>query len=182
MKSSMFAVATVLLCSAAATAADYPAAQSPAIADGTGYVEIPGARVAIDPAHTYKTIIDGQSAAAKPTELLPALKRASLLLNALTVGHVGKARQKLVIVFHGTAVDGLLRNDGYHKKFGVDNPNLKVVKELADAGTILYVCGQHMAGLKLGIEELAPEIKLATAASLVLVTYQNDGYAVLPDK
>jgi len=182
MKSSQIAMTTLVLYSAVAAAADYPAAQSPSVADGTGYVEIPGAKVAIDPAHTYKTIIDGQSAAAKPTELLPALKRASLLLNALTVGHVGKARQKLVIVFHGPAVDGLLKNEGYHKQFGVDNPNLKVVKELSDAGAVLYVCGQHMAGHKLGIEELAPEIKLATAASLVLVTYQNDGYAVLPDK
>ena len=145
-------------------------------------MEIPGAKVAIDPAHAYKTIIDGQSGAAKPTELLPALNRASLLLNALTVGHVAKARQKIVIVFHGAAVDGLLKNDGFRKKYGVDNPNLKVVTELADAGAVLYVCGQYMAGRKLGIEELAPGIQLATAASLVLITYQNDGYAVLPDK
>jgi intracellular sulfur oxidation DsrE/DsrF family protein len=181
MKCSVLAVAMALLCPVAAFA-DYPAPQSPSIADGTGYVEISGAKVAIDPTHTYKTIIDGQSAAAKPNELLPALSRASLLLNALTVGHVGKDRQKVVLVFHGPAVDGLLKNDGYRKKFGSDNPNLKVIKELADAGAILFVCGQAMAGRKLGMEELTPEIKLATAASLVLITYQNDGYAVLPDK
>jgi intracellular sulfur oxidation DsrE/DsrF family protein len=182
MKKSSWTAALVALCSGAAVAADYPAAQSPLIADGTGYVAIPGAEVAIDPAHAYKTIIDGESAAPKPTELLPAVNRASLILNALAVAHVGKANSKVVIVFHGPAVDGLLKNDGYRKKFGVDNPNLKVVKELADAGTVLYVCGQYMAGRKLGIEELTPEIKLATAASLVLITYQNDGYAVLPDR
>src|SRR6202012_2797490 len=114
------------------------APQSPTIADGTGYVQIPGAQVAVDPAHAYKVIIDGQSAAANPAELVPALSRASLLLNALAVGHVGKPNQKLVIVFHGPAVDGLLRNDAYRAKFSVDNPNLKVVRELADAGAVLF--------------------------------------------
>lgn len=172
----------ILVWSASAAAADYPAPQSPAIPDGTGYVEIPGAQVAINPAHAYKTIIDGQSAATKPTELLPALNRASLLLNALAVAHVAKANRKIVIVFHGPAVDGLLKNDGYHAKFGVDNPNLKVVREISDAGAVLYVCGQYMAGRGLGIEQLTAQVKLATAASLVLITYQNDGYAVLPDK
>jgi intracellular sulfur oxidation DsrE/DsrF family protein len=181
-KYSVLVLPLILVWSATGSAADYPAAQSPAIPDGTGYVEIPGAQVAINAAHTYKTIIDGQGAASKPTELLPALNRASLLLNALAVAHVGKANQKIVIVFHGPAVDGLLKNDGYRAKFGVDNPNLKVVKEISDAGAVLFVCGQHMAGHKLGIEELTPQIKLATAASLVLITYQNDGYAVLPDK
>lgn len=78
------------------------------IPDGPGYVEIPGAQVAINPAHTYKAVIDGQSAAPKPTALLPALNRASLPLNALAVAHVGKPDQRLVIVFHGPAVDGLL--------------------------------------------------------------------------
>jgi intracellular sulfur oxidation DsrE/DsrF family protein len=59
---------------------------------------------------------------------------------------------------------------------------LKAIRELADSGAVLYVCGQYMAGRKLGIQQLTPEISLATAASLVLITYQNDGYAVLPDK
>jgi intracellular sulfur oxidation DsrE/DsrF family protein len=182
MRHPLCALALVVVFSAAASATEYAAPQSPSIPDGTGYVAIPGAEVAIDPAHAYKTIIDGQSAAAAPTDLLPALGRASLVKNALAVAHVARSNQKVVIIFHGAAVDGLLRNDGYRAKFGVDNPNLKTIKELSDAGALLFVCGQHMANHKLGIEMLAPNIKLATAASLVLITYQNDGYAVLADK
>jgi intracellular sulfur oxidation DsrE/DsrF family protein len=182
MRYPLCALALVVVFSAAASATEYPAAQSPSIPDGTGYVAIPGAAVAIDPAHVYKTIIDGQSAAAAPTDLLPALGRASLVENVLAVAHVARSNQKVVIVFHGAAVDGLLRNDGYRAKFGVDNPNLKAIRELTDAGALLLVCGQHMANHKLAIGMLAPNIKLATAASLVLITYQNDGYAVLPDK
>lgn len=182
MRSSFFVLVLAALVSADAFATDYPAAQSPAIPHGTGYVEIPGAKVPLDPAHSYKVIIDGLSAAAQPTELLPALGRASLIVNALAVAHVPSSNRKVVVIFHGVSVDGLLKNEGYHAKFGVDNPNLKAISELRAAGVELFVCGQHMANHKLGIAALAPDIKLATAASLVLITYQNEGYAVLPDK
>ena len=67
-----------------AAAADYPAPPTPRIADGAGYVAVPGALVPINRWHSYKAII----------------------------------------VFHGPSVDGLLKNDGYKTKFGVDNPNL----------------------------------------------------------
>lgn len=172
----------VALFSTNAFAADYPAPQKPAVAAGTGYVEIPHAAVAIDPQHAYKVIVDGLNAAASPTEIVPGLGRASLIVNALTVGHVPAANRKIVVVFHGPSVDGLLRNEDYRKKFGVDNPNLKVIEQLAAAGVELFVCGQHMANHKLGMEMIAPGIKLATAASIVLIAYQNEGYAALADK
>ncbi|MEJ1964927.1 MAG: DsrE family protein [Gammaproteobacteria bacterium] len=182
MKSLPFAWVVVALFSMQAFATDYPAPQSPAVPAGTGYVEIPGAGVAIDPKHPYKVIVDGLNAAATPTGLLPALGRASLIVNALTVAHVPAPNRKVVLIFHGPSVDGLLRNEAYRAQFGVDNPNLKVIEQLAAAGVELFVCGQHMAIHKLGIEMLAPGIKLTTAASIVLIAYQNEGYAVLADK
>jgi intracellular sulfur oxidation DsrE/DsrF family protein len=174
--------ALVLMFCGTAWAVDYPPAQSPAVPDGTGYVQIPGAEIPIDVSHVYKVIIDGQTAADKPGNLLPALSRASLIVNALSVGHVPMANRKVVVIFHGGAVEGLLKNEGYRAKFGVDNPNLKALAELANAGVAVFVCGQHMANHKLGIDELAPQVKLATAASLVLITFQNEGYATLNDR
>jgi intracellular sulfur oxidation DsrE/DsrF family protein len=175
-------LALAVLLSAGATAADYPAAKSPAVADGTGYVEVPGAAVPIEPSRQYKVIVDGLKAAAKPTDVLPALGRASLIVNALAVGKVPQGNRHVVVVFHGPAVDGLLLDAQYQAKFGAANPNLKVIDQLAAAGVELFVCAQHMANHKLGMEMLSPRIKLATAASLVLITYQNQGYAVLADQ
>ena len=181
MKILAFA-SVVLLISASASAAEYPAAKAPAVPAGTGYVDVPGAAVAIDAKHPYKVIVDGINAAASPSGILPALGRASLVVNALTVAHVPAANQKVVVVFHGPSVDGLLRNEAYRKQFGVDNPNLKVVEQLVAAGVELYVCAQHMANHKLGMDQLTPGIKLATAASIVLIAYQNEGYAVVADR
>src|SRR6202012_3569361 len=123
MKLLPIAVIAATLVATTVGAADYPAAQSPAVPAGTGYVEIPGAAVAIDPKHVYKVVIDGLSAAASSTEVIPALSRGSLVLNALGVAHVPADNRKVVIVFHGPSVDGLLRNEAYRKQFGVDNPN-----------------------------------------------------------
>jgi len=176
------AVAVLMLVSLNARAADYPAPQAPAVPAGTGYVDIPGAAVAIDPKHVYKVVVDGLNAAATPTGVIPALGRGSLVVNALTVAHVPAANRKVVIVFHGPSVDGLLRNEAYRKKFGVDNPNLKAIEQLVAAGAELLVCGQHMANHKMGMDVIAPGIRLATAASLVLIAYQNDGYAIVADR
>jgi len=179
--SAAVAVATLLV-SLGASAADYPAAQAPAVPAGTGYVDIKGAAVALDAQHVYKVVVDGLNAASSPTAVIPALGRGSLIVNALSVAHVPAANQKVVIVFHGPSVDGLLRNEAYRKKFGVDNPNLKVIEQLIAAGAELFVCGQHMANHQMGMDEIAPGIKLATAASIVLIAYQNDGYAIVADR
>jgi intracellular sulfur oxidation DsrE/DsrF family protein len=178
---SVTAAAAVFI-SLRAVAADYPAPLSPAVPAGTGYVDIPGAAVAIDSKHVYKVVVDGLNAAASPTAVIPALGRGSLVVNALTVAHVPVANRKVVIVFHGPSVDGLLRNEAYRKKFGVDNPNLEVIEQLIAAGAELFVCGQHMANHKMGMDAIAPGIKLATAASIVLIAYQNEGYAIVADR
>ena len=182
MRLLAFAVTMLVCVPMCASATDYPAPQSPAVPAGTGYVEVPGAAVAMDAKHVYKVIVDGINAAPSPGGVIPALGRASLIVNALTVAHVPAANRKVVVVFHGPSVDGLLRNDAYRKQFAVDNPNTKVIEQLAASGVELFVCAQHMANHKLGMEMLAPQVKLATAASLVLIAYQNEGYAVLADR
>ena len=182
MRLPIVAAMLVALAPFSAFSADYPAPQAPAVPAGSGYVDVAGAAVAIDPKHVYKVIVDGLNAAANPSGVLPALNRASLIVNGLTVGHVPAANRKVVVVFHGPAVDGLLRNDAYRKRFNVDNPNLAVIEQLLKAGVEIFVCAQHMANHKIGMESLAPGVKLATAASIVLIAYQNDGYAVVADR
>jgi len=182
MKLLVFAATVLVLVPMGASATDYPAPQAPAVPAGTGYVDVPDAAVAIDPKHVYKVMVDGINAAASPGAVTPALGRASLIVNALTVAHVPAANRKIVVVFHGPSVDGLLRDDAYRKQFGVSNPNTQVIEQLAAAGVELFVCAQHMANHKLDMKMLAPQVKLATAASIVLIAYQNEGYAVLADR
>jgi intracellular sulfur oxidation DsrE/DsrF family protein len=169
----------LLLASVNVATAQWPEPKSPVVPAADGYVAIPN--VALPPAskNNYRAIFDATHAADKPTQLVPALNMAGSELNALAVAHVPRERAKFVIVFHGQAVDGILDDTHYKAKFGASNPNLKTIAEMKKQGVEFYVCGQYLAGEKIDPQTLAPEVTVAADALLVLMQYQNKGYALL---
>ena len=46
-------------------------------------------------------------------------------------------------------------------------------------GVQFYVCGQYLAGEKIDPKTLSPDVTIAADALLVLMEYQNKGYALL---
>jgi intracellular sulfur oxidation DsrE/DsrF family protein len=82
-------------------------------------------------------------------------------------------------VFHGAAVDGILDDTHYKAKFGTNNPNLKVIGEMKKHGVELFVCGQYLAAEKIDPKTIMPDVMLAADALLVLIQYQNEGYALM---
>jgi intracellular sulfur oxidation DsrE/DsrF family protein len=42
-----------------------------------------------------------------------------------------------------------------------------------------FVCGQYLAGEKIDPKTLTPDVQLAADALLVLMQYQNKGYALM---
>ena len=144
-----------------------------------GFVVIPKAAVAPDSKTTYRVIFDGTKAAAKPNGLLPVLNAAGGVLNDLVVGKVPQSNQRLAIIFHGAAVDGILDNSHFRAKYGIDNPNLTVISELKRQGVELLVCGQHLAAEHVDPKTLSSDIRVASDAYLVLINYQNRGFALM---
>jgi len=86
---------------------------------------------------------------------------------------------KFAIVFHGPAVDGILDDQHYKAKFGTTNPNLKPIAEMKKRGVEFFVCGQYLAVEKIDPKTLIPDVQLAADALLVLMQYQNKGYALM---
>jgi intracellular sulfur oxidation DsrE/DsrF family protein len=86
---------------------------------------------------------------------------------------------KFVIVFHGAAIDGILDEAHYKTKFGVSNPNLEAIAKLKKAGAELFVCGQNLAFAGIDPKVLTPLVTVASDALIVLMKYENDGYALL---
>jgi intracellular sulfur oxidation DsrE/DsrF family protein len=162
-----------------AAAGGWPPAVSPVIPAADGFVVIPGAAAAPDRAASYRAIFDATRAAATPGELLPALNMVGSELNALGASGVGLDRAHFVIVFHGAAMSGLLDDAHYRARFGVANPNTAVLAQLKASGVELFVCGQNVAAEKLDPRTLAPQIRIASDALIVLITYENKGYAAL---
>lgn len=154
--------------------------QHPVIKDSAGAWPLPHAAVQPQKGRTYKVLFDLSKPAANPNEVLPGLEHAARMLNVFSTLGVPPKNLKVVAVFHGPVGYAAMNNDVYRAKFNVDNPNLKVVEELKAAGVQLFLCGQTLHGLNFNEKDMLPEVKVATSAMVVLVTYQNDGYALMP--
>ena len=174
MKTFIILISTITL-----AAAQWPPPKAPAVSGADGYVEIPNAALAPTKNSIYRAIFDATRPADRPTELLPALNMVGSELNALATGNVPLANAKFALVFHGSAVDGILDEAHYKAKFGTSNPNLKAIAEMKKQGVEFFVCGQYLAAEKIEPKSLVPEVTVAADALLVLIHYHNNGYALL---
>ncbi len=159
--------------------AQWPSPEAPAIPAADGYVTIPNVALPPTRAATYRAIFDATHAAEKPSQLIPALNMAGSELNALAVAHLPLEKAKFVVVFHGAAMDGILDSAHYKARFGLENPNLATIAMMKKKGVEFYVCGQNLAAEKIDPKSLTPDVTVAADALLVLIEYQNKGYALL---
>ena len=169
----------ILVCTVTAAAAQWPQPKSLAVPAADGYVQIPNVALPPTKESSYRAIFDATRPADKATQLVPALNMAGSELNALAAVDAPLSNARFAIVFHGPAVDGILDNDHYKAKFGTDNPNLKVIAEMKKRGVEFFVCGQYLAGEKIDPKTLTPDVTVAADALLVLMRYQNKGYALM---
>jgi intracellular sulfur oxidation DsrE/DsrF family protein len=169
----------LILAGVPASAADWPAPVPPLIPGAFAYVPIPSAAVAPDALRVYKVIYDTTRAASKPEQPVDGILLAATNLSALRGQGVAGANTRFALIFHGRAIDGILDNAHYKAKFGVDNPNLAMLAGLKKAGAEIFVCGQMLIATKTDPATLSPDVTIASEAFIVLMTYQNDGYALL---
>jgi intracellular sulfur oxidation DsrE/DsrF family protein len=179
MKNSYGWLILILGATIGGTSAQWPPPKSPAVPQADGYVEIANAALPPMKGSKYQAVFDATRPAEKASQLLPALNMAGSELNALATANVPLVQSGFVVVFHGPAVDGILDNDHYKAKFGSDNPNLKVIAEMKKQGVEFFVCGQYLAGEKIDPKMLSRDVTVAADALLVLMHYQNKGYALM---
>lgn len=152
---------------------------SPVIPQADGFIVIPNAKIPLDKNHIYRAVYDATKAAKDSSQIIPALNMTGSELNALAVSKIPLSHAKFVIVFHGAALNGILDNEHYKAKYGITNPNLAVLSELKKAGVQLYVCGQNLIGENIDPKNISADVAVASDALIVLMTYQNEGYALM---
>lgn len=173
------AILAALLLTMPATAKNWQAATPGAITQASGYVDIADAAIRRDPAHAYRALFDATAGVATPDKLQPTLSRMGFVINGLMLGKVPAGNIRLAAIFHGPSVDALLNDEAYRAKHKINNPNLPLIAELKKAGVRLLVCGQYMAQTDLPRSALIPAAEVAEGATIVLITMQNDGYALI---
>jgi intracellular sulfur oxidation DsrE/DsrF family protein len=83
---------------------------------------------------------------------------------------------KVAMTIHGSAWQDVLSDAVYNEKYGVANPNLKLIDQLTDAGVEVIICGQTAAYRKMDRKDVNPNVKFALSAMTALLQFQNDGY------
>ncbi|MGB3467121.1 MAG: DsrE family protein [Cyclobacteriaceae bacterium] len=144
---------------------------------GTVYT-IPDATILPDSSKKYQIVIDAKTGNKDFSELAFALYNTARMMNLHALGGVKPENLEVVLAIHGGATFAILDNESYQKKFGTDNPNIPLIKELKDAGVKITVCGQSLLGRKIKTEQVLPEVEIATSMLTTVSTYQLKGFAV----
>jgi len=151
---------------------------NPIIKSYGGIYDIPEATVKPIPDQKYKIVIDAKTGADKKSELTFALYNTARMLNLHVIGGVKPENLEVVLAIHGGATYSVVSNKLYKEKFGVENPNIALIKELKEAGVKLTVCGQSLMGRGIQADQVLPEIEIATSMLTTVSTYQLNGFAV----
>lgn len=151
---------------------------NPVIKSYGGIYPLEEATVKPDPKLVYRIVVDVVTGSDDPAEVSAGLNNVARMLNLHAVGGVPPGKMVVVLAIHGGATFATLDNETYLARFGVDNPNIGLVKELKAAGVKLVVCGQSLVGREIPSSALQPEIELATSMLTTVSMYQMKGFAV----
>jgi intracellular sulfur oxidation DsrE/DsrF family protein len=136
-----------------------------------------------DPGMHYKLLFEltgfapkGQESTAQK-DINIGLGTVARNLNLHEANGIPRKNIDVVVIVHADALYALLTNEKYKKKYGIDNPNIPVIKELLNYGVKIIVCGQAMTYYNLEMEDIVPGIKQALTAQTVITSYQLKNYA-----
>ena len=132
-----------------------------------------------DPKMKYKLLMNFTQPAttpAKAKEINGALAEVARIINLHIAAGVPQKNLEVMVIAHGSGLFSLLDDEHYQKKFKINNPNSKLVKELMDAGVKFSSCGQAMKFLDIEKETLIPGIRLAYSAKTLTSTYTLKGF------
>ncbi|MCS5488826.1 DsrE family protein [Algoriphagus limi] len=153
--------------------------QYPIVKGFGGIYEVPDATERPDPTLEYKILVDLISGADDPKVINRYVDNVARLMNLHGLAGVPKDRLHVKVVVHGGAIFSLLNDEKYKDRFEVENPNLKVLDALKEAGADILVCGQSMVVRKLKKEDLWPGVEIAHSMLTTATTYVPQGYVML---
>ena len=147
-----------------------------------GYGEtfaVPQPDLAVDTEADYKVVFDIANAPEDPAKLNPYFNTVARFLNMHAHAGIEKSKLQPVLVVHGSAAFGLLKNKFYKEQFGVDNPNLELLNTLHKLKIPVILCGQTAGARDISVEKRWGKTQLALSAMTALIQYQNMDYALI---
>lgn len=129
---------------------------------------------------SYRVAFEVVNPPVGPDRVNEQLNTVARFLNMHVRAGVPAERVHVAVVVHGPAGRALLDDEAYRSFEGVGNPNIPLIRELADAGVRIILCGQTAAARGLPRDRLLPEVEVALSAMTALLVLQEDGYHLNP--
>ena len=169
----------VFVLASACAVADEAKWINPTIADYGPVVSLPDAAMQPSKDIDYKVVFN-VTTGGDSDKVNAGLDRVARTVNIFTSAGVPTSHLHFVAVIHGPATPSVLDNQHYRQKFNVDNPNIKLISELGQAGVKVVVCGQALAHNKFPHDWVNPDVELTLAAISDLIILQQQGYVLMP--
>ena len=128
----------------------------------------------------YKVAFEIAAPASSPDRMNASINTVARFLNMHGQAGVPADRLSGAIVAHGAASFELLDDETYRARFGVDNPNGDLIRELIAAGQPVLLCGQSAASRGIEAGQVIPGVQIALSAMTAFLLLQDEGYRVNP--
>lgn len=150
--------------------------QGPIIMEYGATYEVPHPDLITEIDSEFKVIFDVDKSSEDKSEVNKYIEVAARFLNMHAKAGMQPEQLKAAMTIHAGAAQDVLNNDVYKAKYGVDNPNFKLINALSEAGVDIIICGQSAAKNNMSREDINPNVKIALSATTALIQYQNKGY------
>lgn len=151
----------------------------PIIADYGKVWRIPKPDFKTDVTKTYKAVFDIMNSPEDVSQRNASMETAARFLNMHAQSGVPLAQLKVALVVHNKASKDLTQSKAYKLKYGVDNPNEKLVEDLMKAGAEIIFCGQSSASRGFPKEDLVDGVQISLSAMTALIQLQDDNYRLI---
>lgn len=177
----MRALRNLLLVALLPSAAMAQQAQAgPLIHSGGAVFDVPSPTFATPADMEFKAAFEVSTPASSPDQLNPTLNSVARYLNMHARAGVRVERIRAAVVVHGAAGWEVLDDAAYRERYGVDNPNAELVRELIAAGVPVVLCGQTAASRGIPRSGLIEGVDVALSAMTAFLVLQEQGYRVNP--
>lgn len=140
---------------------------------------VPNPDLNTDDLQEFKAVFDLSAAPEDPAQINPNFERVARFLNLHAAAGIALEKIKPVMVVHGNAAMGLLRDTYYREEFGVANPNIDLLNKLHALGVPVILCGQTAGARDISKDKRWQPTQVALSAMTALLYYQSKNYALI---
>lgn len=126
-----------------------------------------------------KVVFDIMDSPDSPDQINTRIETAARFLNMHAQAGVPVENLQVALVVHNKASKDIVKGEAYRERFGVENPNEKMVNDLLRAGVQVIFCGQSSLSRGFPRTETIEGVQLGLSAMTALIQLQNDGYRLI---